>query len=863
VFFARAHALPKISQGSLGIRGRRSFSIAALVLLLGAAPAAAAPTWLSPASPPSWLGSLELSASSPAGQNAFDPDVAAAPSGDAIVVWHRFNGVRTTAQWTARRAGGSFAPAAALSPSGEAALDPRVGVDRGGAATAVWRGSQGGGRSVIRAATRPAAGGGFGAPATLSVAGLEARDPDLVVAPDGAAVAVWSRFDGTRHVIEAAARPAGGVFGPAERVSEVGENAEGPRVEIDAEGRALVAWSRRTGSGDWVVEARNRSAAGGLGAVETLSSPGADAGEVDVGVAGDGNAAVAWTRAGRVQAATRSASGSFGAASDLSATTAAPASATGFRDQSARDPRVAIGADGAATAVWTRFDGAAQVVQSATRSSGVGWSSSSTVSAAGVEAEQPQVAVDARGNATALWVRVQGIDRTVLAARRTSNGSFGAPTAISASGDGGHFPRLAFDAEGNATASWFHTTTSIGQAVNVQGAGFDAAGPELRDLRVPPTASTGTPTSSSVSPFDVWSPAAASGTSWDFGDGSSSTGTSVSHTYATAGTYTVRVSSTDAVGNVTSTTRPVEVASASTPGTGAGEPPSTTTTTTTSPEPPPTTTTEPPSPPSTTTTTPEPTTTTTTTPAPPPTTTTTEPPPTTTTSDPPPSTTTTTTDPPPTTTTTTTTPAPPPASTTTTTPDPPPASTTTTTPDPPPTTTTTEPPPTSSTTPTPTTAAPTPAPAGPIGPSGSAPSGGGGSTGSSDGGGAPPAAPAPPLTPPVTSPGPGAAPNVSVSVPPAGRRIRAVLSRGLRVRMSCSEACTVASQLVLTRGRVVAGRGSRRLAPRQSTEVLLRLTPKGRAALRRVRRAAAELRTGVADGAGNATPTATRFVLTR
>jgi len=104
---------------------------------------------------------------------------------------------------------------------------------------------------------------------------------------------------------------------------------------------------------------------------------------------------------------------------------------------------------------------------------------------------------------------------------------------------------------------------------------------------------------------------------------------------------------------------------------------------------------------------------------------------------------------------------------------------------------------------------------------------------------------------------------VSVSVPAATRRIRAVLARGLRVRVVCSEACTVSSKLVLTRGRVVAGRGSRRLAPRQSTEVVLRLTRRGRATLRRARRVTAELRTGVADGTGNATPTATRFVLRR
>ena len=60
----------------------------------------------------------------------------------------------------------------------------------------------------------------------------------------------------------------------------------------------------------------------------------------------------------------------------------------------------------------------------------------------------------------------------------------------------------------------------------------------------------------SVSPFDVPS---SSSTSWNFGDGSSANGTSVGHTYSMAGSYTVTVTSTDAVGNSRSATRTVNV----------------------------------------------------------------------------------------------------------------------------------------------------------------------------------------------------------------------------------------------------------------------------------------------------------------
>jgi hypothetical protein len=97
----------------------------------------------------------------------------------------------------------------------------------------------------------------------------------------------------------------------------------------------------------------------------------------------------------------------------------------------------------------------------------------------------------------------------------------------------------------------------------------------------------------------------------------------------------------------------------------------------------------------------------------------------------------------------------------------------------------------------------------------------------------------------------------------ASRRIGTVLARGLRVRVSCSEACAASSQLVLPRGRVVAGRGSRRLARGESAEVLVRLTRRGRAALRRARRVAAEVRLSATDAAGNAARAATRVQLSR
>lgn len=87
---------------------------------------------------------------------------------------------------------------------------------------------------------------------------------------------------------------------------------------------------------------------------------------------------------------------------------------------------------------------------------------------------------------------------------------------------------------------------------------FDNSPPQLSNLNVPATAVAGTAFDVSASVFDTFS---AVSTKWDFGDGTTAEGTAVGHSYGVAGTYTVKVTATDAVGNATSAERTIQVAS--------------------------------------------------------------------------------------------------------------------------------------------------------------------------------------------------------------------------------------------------------------------------------------------------------------
>ena len=66
-----------------------------------------------------------------------------------------------------------------------------------------------------------------------------------------------------------------------------------------------------------------------------------------------------------------------------------------------------------------------------------------------------------------------------------------------------------------------------------------------------------------MSPLDVWS--AVGTTTWDFGDGTTATGTSATHQYAAAGARLVTITSTDALNNATTDSSTITVTPAAAP----------------------------------------------------------------------------------------------------------------------------------------------------------------------------------------------------------------------------------------------------------------------------------------------------------
>ncbi|HTT95490.1 MAG TPA: hypothetical protein VMF55_12520 [Solirubrobacterales bacterium] len=413
----------------------------------------------------SWSASIDLSM---AGQDAYEPQVAVDPNGNATAVWARSNGSNYVIQAATRDPGGAWGAPVDLSLPGRDAFLPEVAVDPSGNATAVWRRSNGT-ETIIQAASRPS-GGAWEAPVDLSLTGQRANAPQVAVDSNGGATVVW-HTEGTNDIIQAATRSPGGAWGAPVNLSLSGQEAGEPQVAVDPSGNATAVWSRSNGS-NYIIQSATRAPGGEWQSPVDVSTAGQDSYEPQVAVDPNGNATAVWRvfdddndhNIDLVQAATRASGGGWQSPVDLS-----PAG------EHVYEPQVAVDASGTATAVWRGVDGT-YVIDAATRAAGGAWTAETEISATGENNKQPQVAAASNDDVTAVWSRYPGggEDHFVQAATRKAGMAWGAPVDLSAGGQETAEPQVAIDPSGDPTAVW---RRSNGANMIIQAAGHDAAVP--------------------------------------------------------------------------------------------------------------------------------------------------------------------------------------------------------------------------------------------------------------------------------------------------------------------------------------------------------------------------------------------------
>jgi len=353
------------------------------------------------------------------GGDADFPQLALDSAGNALVVWEQSDSTRRNI-WVNRytATSQSWGTAQLLETDNVSfANAPHLALDASGNGMVVWEQSDGT-RKSIWSRRYDVASGQWEVASLIESSAEDANAPQIAVDANGNFVAVWRGYDGvvhSRYNLWANRYVAGAGWGSAALISNnttdpaatsdalVSRNADTPHVAMDAAGNALAVWAQNNS-----IYANRYAVGAGWGAVQLIESD------------------VNWTAA---------------------------------------SPRIAMTANGRAYAVWEQYaDG---VLGDATPPfknimanryvPGSGWQSATLIETNNTgHAQTPQVAVDGVGNATVVWRQWDVTHYSVWSNRFfIASGQWDTAALIEADNTGDVFtPQVAVDAAGNALAVW-------------------------------------------------------------------------------------------------------------------------------------------------------------------------------------------------------------------------------------------------------------------------------------------------------------------------------------------------------------------------------------------------------------------------
>jgi pimeloyl-ACP methyl ester carboxylesterase len=358
--------------------------------------------------------------------DAFGVRVAANGRGAAVFSWLEFDSTaaRLVLRTRSRSARGVLGPVATASEPSTDAFDDRIAISEAGDAIVAWTTvDEATGRLLARARARSAA-GALGPVIELADPTLDSFAPEVAI--DGRRVAsfAWTQGDpATGHVkVQARSQSAGGALGPVVELADGTRDTAGVNVAVNRDGDAVFDWLAFDPAFRAVVQARSRSSTGTLGSVVDLSDPGDDAFDQTAAVDDDSDAVLTWwisgPRGARVETRSLAARGTTG-----------PRVALSDPADDGYEPRVAVDEDGDAVFTWLAFDRDGVRVQARSRSRSGTFGSLTDLTRPAEDAFSAQVAVTDDGDAAFGWSALNGAGYQVQGRSRSASGSLG-PLAI-------------------------------------------------------------------------------------------------------------------------------------------------------------------------------------------------------------------------------------------------------------------------------------------------------------------------------------------------------------------------------------------------------------------------------------------------
>jgi hypothetical protein len=318
--------------------------------------------------------------------------------------------------------------------------------------------------------------GAWGTPALIETYnGGSATYPDIAMDAGGNALAVWSQSDSIRQSIWANRYTVGSGWGTAQliEIDDAGD-AGSSRIVMDAGGNALAVWSQSDGTRNNIWSNRYTAGSGwGTPALIETSDAG-NAFNPAIAMDGSGNALAVWNQFDGVRNniwSNRYTVGSGWSAAELIET---------FNTGSTDLPRIAMDAGGNALAVWSQSDGTRYNIWFNRYTVGSGWGTAQLIETDDAShAFYPDIAVDGSGNGVAVWKQSDGTRYNIWSNRYTAGSGWGTAQLIETDNAGpADLPRIAMDASGNGLAVWHqsdNTRYNIWSNRYTAGSGWGAA----------------------------------------------------------------------------------------------------------------------------------------------------------------------------------------------------------------------------------------------------------------------------------------------------------------------------------------------------------------------------------------------------
>ena len=388
--------------------------------------------------------------------NAWYPEIAVDDSGNAMVTWAQSDGDHYNI-WSNRYVVGDGWGTAAMIETNDSgdAYWPEITMDGSGNAIVVWTLDDGICQNVW--SNRYVVGAGWETAIMIETNDSgDAIYPKIAADASGNAIAVWSQYDAVYHADiwwnRYVVGTGWGVASKLER-NDTLVRASGPQIAMGGSGNAIAVWYEE----DTITPYQNIWSSRyvvGAGWEDAFAIQTSDSEEAyiptDIAVDDAGSAVAVWIQDDGVRKnvwANRYTVGTGWEAPSLLET-----------DDSgdAWVPKLAIDGSGNTMVIWHQSDGVYDSVWTNRYVVGAGWEMAEVIeSYDSGDAYGPQIAVDAAGNAIAVWMQDDGPRSDIWANRYVLGTGWGSPVKIETDDAGDAIaPEIAWDPLGNATVVW-------------------------------------------------------------------------------------------------------------------------------------------------------------------------------------------------------------------------------------------------------------------------------------------------------------------------------------------------------------------------------------------------------------------------